>query len=195
MVGAFPTRHGPVLAGRADVQPSEPTHGGRGRPRGQRNRTNGSRCRPACGRRPAIPPAASSSPLRRHLSRRAGRVRRLTTGNLIALSPRVAVVTDCGEDFSDCGMYVVDRATGQRTELVPSDPGPGPLGVFDVQSAGVLGHPRTDGSGVTRRPLGSRHALERAGNSSACSISRPASSCPLRRTRHRDSGGRRTVAL
>ena len=47
--------------------------------------------------------------------------RRLTTGNLIALSPRVAVATECGEDFNDCGLFVLDRATGQRTELDPGD--------------------------------------------------------------------------
>ena len=72
-------------------------------------------------------------------------VRRLTTGNLIALSPRVAVVTDCGEDFSDCGVFVVDRASGQRTELELSAPG-NPIGVFDLQSAGFWGFPELLGA-------------------------------------------------
>jgi hypothetical protein len=70
---------------------------------------------------------------------------RLTTGNLIALSPRVALVTDCGEDFSDCGVFVVDRASGQRTELELSAPG-NPIGVFDLQSAGFWGYPELLGA-------------------------------------------------
>jgi hypothetical protein len=72
--------------------------------------------------------------------------RRLTTGTLIALSPRIAVVTDCGEDFSDCGLFVLDRASGQRTEL---DPGVteawDPIGIFDLQNAGFWGSPELMG--------------------------------------------------
>jgi hypothetical protein len=69
-------------------------------------------------------------------------VRRLTTGTLIALSPRIAVVTDCGEDFSDCGLFVLDRATGQRTELDPGTTESGdPIGVFDLQNPGYWGSP------------------------------------------------------
>ena len=45
---------------------------------------------------------------------------RVTTGNLVALSERVAVVTECGEDFGDCGLYVVDRVSGARTQVRPS---------------------------------------------------------------------------
>ena len=71
--------------------------------------------------------------------------RRLTTGNLIALSPRIALVTECGEDFSDCGVFVLDRASGQRTELELSAPG-NPIGVFDLQSAGFWGNPELLGA-------------------------------------------------
>jgi hypothetical protein len=72
--------------------------------------------------------------------------RRLTTGNLVALSDRVAVVTDCGDDFSACGMYVVDRVTGARTQVVPSDPETGPLNVLDVQSPAFWGTPELMGA-------------------------------------------------
>jgi hypothetical protein len=74
-------------------------------------------------------------------------VRRLTTGTLIALSPRIAVVTDCGEDFSDCGLFVLDRATGQRTALDPGITEAGdPIGIFDLQNAGFWGSPELMGA-------------------------------------------------
>jgi hypothetical protein len=67
--------------------------------------------------------------------------RRLTTGNLIALSATIAVVTDCGEeDFADCGLYVLDRVTGQRTKLDVNMARTGvPIGVFDIQSPAFWG--------------------------------------------------------
>jgi hypothetical protein len=73
--------------------------------------------------------------------------RRLTTGTLIALSPRIAVVTDCGEDFSDCGLFVLDRASEQRTELDPGVTEAGdPTGIFDLQNAGFWGSPELMGA-------------------------------------------------
>jgi hypothetical protein len=73
--------------------------------------------------------------------------RRLTTGNLVALSPRIAVVTDCGEDFSDCGLFALDRTTGQRTEIDLSDSESGdPIGVFELQSAAFWGSPELLGA-------------------------------------------------
>ena len=71
---------------------------------------------------------------------------RLTTGNLVALSPRVAVLSDCGEDFSDCGLYVADRVTGARTQVVPYDPESGPLDVLDVQSPAYWSSPELMGA-------------------------------------------------
>jgi hypothetical protein len=73
--------------------------------------------------------------------------RRLTTGNLIALSTRIAVVTDCGDDFSNCAVFVLDRATGQRTELdLGSSESGDPLGVFNLQSAAFWGSPELLGA-------------------------------------------------
>jgi hypothetical protein len=73
--------------------------------------------------------------------------RRLTTGNLIALSGRIAVVTDCGEDFSDCGVFVLDRASGQRSELdvTRSDSGD-PIAILSLQSAAFWGAPELLGA-------------------------------------------------
>jgi hypothetical protein len=71
---------------------------------------------------------------------------RLTAGNLVALSPRVALVTECGEDFSECGMYLADRATGDRTEVVPYDSASGPLAVLDVQSPAFWSSPELMGA-------------------------------------------------
>jgi hypothetical protein len=66
---------------------------------------------------------------------------------LIALSPRIAVVTDCGQDFNDCGLFVLDRATGQRTELDPGISESGdPIGVFDLQNATFWGFPELMGA-------------------------------------------------
>jgi hypothetical protein len=59
---------------------------------------------------------------------------RLTTGNLVALSARKALETDCGPDIGDCGMYVVDRSNGARTRIVPTDSEAGAIDILDVQS-------------------------------------------------------------
>jgi hypothetical protein len=73
--------------------------------------------------------------------------RRITTGNLIALSPRIAVATECGENFDDCGLFVLDRATGQRTELDPGiSESADPIGVFDLQNATFWGFPELMGA-------------------------------------------------
>jgi hypothetical protein len=73
--------------------------------------------------------------------------RRLTTGNLIALSARIALMTECGEDFSDCGVFVLDRASGQRTELdLTSSESGDRIGVFDLQSAAFWGSPELLGA-------------------------------------------------
>lgn len=71
---------------------------------------------------------------------------RLTTGDLLALSPRVSLLTDCGEDFSDCGMYVVDRNTGARTQVMPYDSESGPLDVLGVQSPAFWSSPELMGA-------------------------------------------------
>ena len=79
------------------------------------------------GRRVEIPggvwPAAPGS--RRRRRRRASPLAPITSGRRVATPDdgkprraqpdRVAVVTDCGDDFSACGMYVADRITGART--------------------------------------------------------------------------------
>jgi hypothetical protein len=44
---------------------------------------------------------------------------RITTGDVIALSPDVALATDCGEAMEHCGLVVVDRATGESRSLTP----------------------------------------------------------------------------
>lgn len=69
-------------------------------------------------------------------------VRRITSGNLIALNERISVVTQCGDDFSTCGVFVVDRASGQETQVdvVFPDSG-GPDGIFDLQSSAYWGYP------------------------------------------------------
>ena len=68
--------------------------------------------------------------------------RRITTGNLVALSARIAVVMDCGDDFVTCGLYVVDRATGLPREIPFGAPQLGALdGLFDLQSAAYWGSP------------------------------------------------------
>jgi hypothetical protein len=73
--------------------------------------------------------------------------RRLTTGNLMALSQRIAVVTECGEDFSDCGLFVLDRATGLRTEIdFRNSDSDDPQGVFDLQSPAFWGFPELLGA-------------------------------------------------
>lgn len=71
---------------------------------------------------------------------------RLTTGNLVSLSPRVAVLTDCGEHFSDCAMYVADRTTGARAEVVPYHPDSGPIDALDVQSPAFWSSPELMGA-------------------------------------------------
>ena len=68
-------------------------------------------------------------------------VRRLTTGNLIALSPSKVLATECGDDFSTCGAVVIDRATGERADLPLEMPAGRSSTVFDIQSAGFWGSP------------------------------------------------------
>ena len=69
-------------------------------------------------------------------------VRRVTTGNLLSLNERIAVMTQCGDDFSTCGLFVVDRASGQQTQVDLMIPEPGGLeGVFDLQSPAFWGYP------------------------------------------------------
>jgi hypothetical protein len=72
---------------------------------------------------------------------------RLTTGNLISLSANVAVVTDCSEDWGECGVYVTDRETGERTKLDAhfSETGK-PIGAFDMQSSAFWGNPELLGA-------------------------------------------------
>jgi hypothetical protein len=45
---------------------------------------------------------------------------RITTGDVIALSAEKVLATDCGEAMSDCGLTVIDRATGASTPLTPT---------------------------------------------------------------------------
>jgi hypothetical protein len=71
---------------------------------------------------------------------------RLTTGNLVALSKRVALETDCGEAFSDCGMFVVDRASGARTQVQPIDDESAPIDILDVQSPAFWSSPELMGA-------------------------------------------------
>ena len=70
---------------------------------------------------------------------------RLTTGNLVALSRRVALETDCGQGVGDCGMYVVDRASGARTQVVPTDSESGAIDILDVRSPAFWSTPQLMG--------------------------------------------------
>jgi len=45
---------------------------------------------------------------------------RITTGDVIALSADKVLATDCGEAMADCGLIVIDRATGTSTPLTPT---------------------------------------------------------------------------
>lgn len=47
---------------------------------------------------------------------------RVTTGDVIALSADKLLATDCGEAMANCGLIVVDRATGTSTSLASSLP-------------------------------------------------------------------------
>jgi hypothetical protein len=71
---------------------------------------------------------------------------RLTTGNLVALSRRVALETDCGQAGGDCGMYVVDRTSGARTQVVPTDSGSGVIDILDVRSPAFWSSPELMGA-------------------------------------------------
>lgn len=71
---------------------------------------------------------------------------RLTTGNLVALSRRVALETDCGEDGGECGMYVIDRTSGARTRVVPTDSGSGAIDILDVRSPAFWSSPELMGA-------------------------------------------------
>jgi hypothetical protein len=70
----------------------------------------------------------------------------LTTGNLVALSRRVALETDCGQDIGDCSMYVVDRGSGARTQVVPTDSESGAIDILDVQSPAFWSSPELMGA-------------------------------------------------
>jgi len=71
---------------------------------------------------------------------------RVTTGNLVALSERVAVATECGANFADCGMFVIDRASGERTQVVPTATESGPIDILDVQSPAFWSSPELMGA-------------------------------------------------
>jgi hypothetical protein len=70
----------------------------------------------------------------------------LTTGNLVALSRRVALETDCGRDGGGCGMYVVDRTSGARTQVVPTDSGSRAIDILDVRSPAFWSSPELMGA-------------------------------------------------
>jgi hypothetical protein len=64
---------------------------------------------------------------------------RITAGDVIALNATTVVATDCGEAMANCGLVVIDRATGATTPLQPymADPTTGtrPLGYFDTATS------------------------------------------------------------
>jgi hypothetical protein len=45
--------------------------------------------------------------------------RRLTTGDIIAISATAALITECSDNLSTCGLVVLDRATGSTRPLEP----------------------------------------------------------------------------
>ena len=73
-------------------------------------------------------------------------LQRLTTGNLVALSKRVALVTDCDQNGGDCGMYVVDRTSGARTRVAPTDSMSGAIDILDVRSPAFWSSPELMGA-------------------------------------------------
>jgi len=69
-------------------------------------------------------------------------VRRITSGNLLSLNERIAVMTQCGDDFSTCGVFVVDRASGEQTTVEVVYPEAVDVnGVFDLQNPASWGYP------------------------------------------------------
>lgn len=54
---------------------------------------------------------------------------RLTTGDVIAISTEEALITECSDDLTTCGLVVLDRASGATTALEPALP----IGNSDVQ--------------------------------------------------------------
>jgi hypothetical protein len=78
--------------------------------------------------------------------------RRVTTGSVIALSERIAVVTECGDELDSCGLFVLDRASGERRQLAITDSRTGdPIATLAIQSMmywgaqDLLGAISTDG--------------------------------------------------
>jgi hypothetical protein len=55
--------------------------------------------------------------------------RRLTTGDIIAINADEALITECSDDLTTCGLVVLDRATGATTPLEPVLP----VGKPDIQ--------------------------------------------------------------
>jgi hypothetical protein len=55
--------------------------------------------------------------------------RRLTEGDVIAINAAEALITECSDDLTSCGLVVLDRATGATTPLEPVLP----VGKPDVQ--------------------------------------------------------------
>ena len=64
---------------------------------------------------------------------------RITTGDVIALNAQTVLATDCGEAMEQCGLIVIDRATGTSTPLQPTvaEPTTGtrPIGYFDTPTS------------------------------------------------------------
>lgn len=67
---------------------------------------------------------------------------RITTGDLLALGPSVAIADECDDGFV-CGTVSIDRATGERTTLEPS-----------LLTASIGVPPQLVGSGRTVDPTG-----------------------------------------
>jgi hypothetical protein len=64
---------------------------------------------------------------------------RITTGDVIALNAKTVLATDCGEAMEQCGLIVIDRATGNTTSLQPyvadATSGTRPIGFFDTPTS------------------------------------------------------------
>jgi hypothetical protein len=67
---------------------------------------------------------------------------RITTGSLISLSDRIVVAVDCGETMQ-CGLVVIDRATGDSRSLTVrrSEPTTAPERPQYLESPASYGHP------------------------------------------------------
>jgi hypothetical protein len=55
--------------------------------------------------------------------------KRLTTGDIIAINTQEALITECSDDLTTCGLVVLDRASGTTTPLEPVLP----VGKPDIQ--------------------------------------------------------------